>query len=70
LTEFRPVLPDLFDVGGEVLAYHDFDELLDQVTRLLNEPGLTERLGDAARSAPISTIPYEKRLITILEKIS
>ena len=41
LTEFRPVLPDLFSIGDEVLAYRDFDELVDQATRLLNEVGLS-----------------------------
>lgn len=48
LTEFRPTLPELFAVDDEVLAFHDFDELVDQAARLLTEQGLTARLGDAA----------------------
>ena len=38
----------MFAVGEEVLAFHDFDDLVGQATRLLNEAGLTVRLGDAA----------------------
>jgi hypothetical protein len=30
-------LTHLFDVGNEVLAFHDFGQLIDQATRLLNE---------------------------------
>ena len=37
LTEFRPTVPELFEVGKEVLAFHDFDDLLEQATRLLSE---------------------------------
>ena len=70
LTEYRPVVPDLFAVGDEVLAYRDFDELVDQAARLLNEPGLTARLGDSATKRAHREHTYERRLTTILEHIS
>ena len=70
ITEFRPMLPELFDIGREVLAFEDFDGLLDQVTRLLNEPGLTAQLGDAAARRAHRDHSYERRLTTILEKVS
>jgi spore maturation protein CgeB len=70
LTEFRPTVPDLFDVGREVLAFHDFDDLVDQATRLLNEAGLTERLGDAAAARAHRDHSYDLRVATILEKVS
>jgi spore maturation protein CgeB len=70
LTEFRPVVPELFEVGDEVLVYHDFDDLLDQATRLLNEAGITARLGDAAARRAHRDHTYERRLTTILEKVS
>ena len=69
LTEFRPVLPDLFSIGDEVLAYRDFDELVDQATRLLNEAGLSTRLGDAAAKRAHTDHTYERRLTTLLEKV-
>lgn len=70
LTEFRPTLPDLFAVGDEVLAFHDFDELVDRATRLLREDGLTAKLGDAAVLRAHESHTYEKRLPVILEKLS
>jgi len=70
LTEFRPTLPDLFAVGDEILAFHDFDELVDQATRLLREGGLSAKLGDAAATRAHKSHTYEKRLQVILEKLS
>ena len=69
LNEFRPKLAELFDVGKEVLAFCDFDQLLDQATRLLNEPGLTPRLGDAAARRAHSEHTYDHRLATILKQL-
>jgi spore maturation protein CgeB len=70
LTEFRPALPDLFSVGQEVLAFHDFDELVAQAHRLLTEAGLSAKLGDAAAARAHEAHTYEKRLTVILEKLS
>jgi spore maturation protein CgeB len=70
LTEFRPAVPELFAIGEEVLAFHDFDELVDQATRLLNEAGLTARLGDAAVRRAHRDHTYDLRLATILERVS
>lgn len=70
LTEFRPTVPELFDVGLEVLAYHDFDHLVDQASMLLNEPGLGLRLGDAATRRAHRDHCYELRIASILEKLS
>ena len=70
LTEFRPVLSDLFDIGDEVLAFRDFDELVDQATRLFSEPGLTARLGDAASRRAHRDHTYDRRVADILEKLS
>jgi spore maturation protein CgeB len=70
LTEFRQTLPDLFAVGDEVLAFHDFDELVAQAARLLREDGLSAKLGDAAAARAHESHTYEKRLTVILEKLS
>jgi len=70
ITEFRPVVPDLFTVDKEVLVYHEFDELVNQATRLLNEVGLTAALGDAATRRAHRDHTYELRLSTIIEKLS
>jgi spore maturation protein CgeB len=70
LTEFRPTVPELFAVGKEVLAFHDFDDLVEQANRLLSEPGLTAKLGDAATLRAHRDHTYDLRVTTILEKLS
>ena len=70
LTEFRPTVPELFAVGEEVLVFHDFDDLVEQATRLLSERGLTEQLGDAAARRAHRDHTYDLRVAAILEKLS
>jgi spore maturation protein CgeB len=70
LTEYRPVLPELFEVGQEVLVFADFDELVDQSTRVLNEAGLTAAIGDAAAARAHRDHSYEVRLTTLLRLVS
>jgi len=70
LSEFRSTVPDLFAVGEEILVFHDFDQLVDQATRLLSEPDLTARLGDAAARRAHRDHTYDSRVATILEKVS
>lgn len=70
LTEFRSTVPDLFTVGEEVLVFHDFDDLVEQATRLLNEPGLTARLGDAAAQRAHRDHTYDLRVTAILKQLS
>jgi spore maturation protein CgeB len=69
LTESRPALPDLFSIGQEVLAFRDFGELIAQARRLLEEAGLSAKLGDAAAARAHESHTYEKRLTVILEKL-
>jgi spore maturation protein CgeB len=70
LTEYRPTLPSLFTPGEEVLAFHDFDELVGQAQRLLAEPGLTQQLGDAAARRAHRDHTYANRLAVLLETMS
>lgn len=70
LTEFRPTVSELFAVGDEILTFHDFDELVDQATRLLNEEGLSARIGDAAATRAHRDHTYDLRVATILEKMA
>jgi spore maturation protein CgeB len=70
LTEFRPTLPDLFEIGTELLAFSNFDELLSQAERLLGDPGLGAKLGDAAALRARESHTYDKRLAVILECLS
>ena len=70
LTEFRPALTELFDIGDEVLAFSDFGELVSQATRLLSEAGLSAKLGDAAAQRAHECHTYERRLAIILRELA
>lgn len=70
LSEFRPAIPALFEAGREILTFHDFDELVEQASRLLHEPGLTAALGDAAAARAHREHTIAHRLATILEKVA
>ena len=69
LTEYRPAVPELSSFGQEVLAFRDFDDLVGQAGRLLNEAGLTTRLGDAAARHARRDHTYDLRVAAILEKV-
>jgi spore maturation protein CgeB len=70
LCERREVLGDLFDLESEVVPFTDFDELTLQVKRLLDDPELTRRIGDAASRRAHADHTYEQRLPQILEHLS
>jgi spore maturation protein CgeB len=69
LTEYRPTVPDLFDVGDEVLTFRDFDELVEQARRLLHDNALSAKLGDAAAARAHQSHTYQQRLTVILETL-
>jgi spore maturation protein CgeB len=69
LAEFRPALPQLFAAEKEILAFSDFDELVEQASRLLHESGLTARLGDAAAQRAHRDHTLAQRITTILRKV-
>jgi spore maturation protein CgeB len=70
LSEFRPAIPALFTEGEEILTFRDFDELVEQAERLLNEPGLTARLGDAAAERAHREHTIGHRLEILFEKVA
>lgn len=70
LSDFRPTVPELFEVDKEVLIFHDFDELLEQAIRLLNEPGLTQSIGDAASVRAHSDHTYDVRVTALIEHLT
>jgi spore maturation protein CgeB len=70
LTEFRATVPELFRLDDEILAYRDFDELVDQATRLLSDADLSVRLGDAASKRAHRDHTFDLRVVSILEAVS
>lgn len=69
LCEYRDSLPDLFRLDHEVLAFSTFDQLVDQCRRLIDEPGLTRTIGDAATLRAHADHTYEVRLRSMLDHL-
>ena len=69
LTDSRPTVAELFSIGDEVLVFDDFDSLVDQAIRLLEETGLTSHLGDAAARRAHRDHTYDLRVSEILDKL-
>lgn len=70
LTEFRQTLPDLFEVGHEVLAYETFDELLTHARRVLDDRQYGAGLGDAAAARSSADHSHDNRVSRLLDVVS
>ena len=70
LTEDRPTVAESFGIGDEVLAFHDFDELVGQARRLLDDDGLSAKLGAAAAQRAHEDHTYQRRLKVLLETLA
>jgi hypothetical protein len=70
LTELRPDLDGLFEVGSEVAAYESFDELVDQIRWLLDHPQEARAMGDRAAVRAHADHTYASRLNTLLAALS
>ncbi len=65
LTEDRPVLGDLFERQREVLAFSTFDELMDQISLVLNDTERGTVIGDAAALRAHAEHTYQHRLFEL-----
>ncbi len=70
ITEYRPALNDLFDVGSEVLAFSNFDELMGHWQDLASDPELGAKIGHAAAVRAVAEHTYQHRLRVILEDVA
>lgn len=62
-------LPLLAHAGEQVLAFRDFNERVNQVTRRLTKQGLSVRLGDIAVGGARRDYAMDLRMSFILEKL-
>jgi spore maturation protein CgeB len=69
LCERRPALGELYDVGREVLAFDDFDGLVELARRLLKQPREAVAIGDAGSVRAHAEHTYEQRLPAILRTL-
>jgi spore maturation protein CgeB len=70
LCEERDVLKDLFRLNDEVLAFSTFNELVAHCYALLEEPALSQAVGNAATKRAHAEHTYEVRLTAILDHLS
>lgn len=70
LCEARDVIAGLFELGSEVLTFRDYRELKSHCQRLLEDPGLSGRLGDAAAARAHAEHTYQHRLGQILADVA
>jgi len=69
LCEDRPALHELFDADREVIFFSTYEQLLDRARRLVEDPALTERIGDAAATRAHAEHTYDRRLVDLLERL-
>lgn len=65
LAEYRPMLPELFEVGGEVIGFSTFDELVDSCRWALQHPEEGRAMGEAAARRAHRDHTYQKRLVAM-----
>jgi len=70
LCESRPTLPELFETDREVVAFTDFDELVERARKLLSDADLARSIGDAAAARAHRDHTYQRRLAVILEQVA
>jgi spore maturation protein CgeB len=66
LTDCRPGLGDLFEIGKEVQTFDCFDSLVDRVRWMLHHPGDARRMGDLAAARAHAEHTYDLRLEQLL----
>lgn len=70
LTEARTALTDLFAPEEQVLAFANFDELVDRARWALASPAQARQLGDRASARAHAEHTYEHRLRTMLATLT
>lgn len=69
MTESRPGLEDLFEVGQEVISFGSFEELVEKCEALLRDPLDGAAIGDAAARRAHRDHTYENRLAEMLSML-
>ena len=69
ITEMTESLPDLFEIGKEVLAYNSFDEMLSLIFKVLNDIDYGNQVASAAVLRAHSDHTFAHRVREILNVI-
>jgi hypothetical protein len=69
LTEWAPGLEDLYDVGAEVEAYRDADELVEKSRRLQGDPARRAQLRKGGQRRALADHTIARSLGRIMDKL-
>ncbi|MDW8029331.1 MAG: glycosyltransferase, partial [Armatimonadota bacterium] len=73
LTDFKPELPEMYELGKEIVCFHSLDELKELIDYYLRHDSERRRIAEAAQLRAYSNHTLEKRakkLMEILRKFS
>jgi spore maturation protein CgeB len=70
LTDVRPGVDELFDIGSEIATFDCFDVLVDRVRWMLDHPDAARAMGDRAASRAHADHVYDSRLGQLLAALS
>jgi spore maturation protein CgeB len=61
LTQHNPELERVYEVGREIVTYHDIDDCARQIRRLLSSPADADAIRRAGRARALAEHTYERR---------
>jgi hypothetical protein len=67
VTDWKPDLAELFEPGREVAAFHDAEECIALVERLLGDEQERERLAQAGQQRTLADHTYRRRMAELVE---
>lgn len=67
LVDFRPVLPNFFDVNNEMAVFHDPHDLLNKVNFYLSHPHEMQRMAANAYQRAVNHHRFENRLAQMFD---
>ena len=69
VTEYVDEIDELFEIGKEVFVYQNYNELFENLTKLMSDTKLGETTGDKAAIRTLSNHTIDKRLSFIVNKL-
>jgi spore maturation protein CgeB len=68
-TEYQDELKEFFDIGKEIVCYHDAEDLIEKAKHFLAEPEEAERIRAAARARSLRDHTWRKRFEELFAKL-
>lgn len=69
MTEYMQELEEFFDIGKEIVCYHDKHDLADKITYYLKHDSKREKIRQAGRARCIKDHSWHKRFEMVFDKV-